>query len=131
MHLITLTWKSPVACPDMPHPVHFIKSLISQQLFRSQPLNNVMSYKTHSMTFSCMSLVCPGMPQPLHFIKGLISLKLFRSTPIYNAIPHDKTQSITLTRMPPGVCPSIPYHFHFIKGLLSLNPFRSSSLKHI
>ena len=129
-----------MVCPDMPHPVYFIKCFISPKPFRSTHLNHIRSYnvisydKTHSITLTRMSPVaCPGMPYPLHFIKGLyfgIHLDLHSSV-IYIHVPYNMTHSLTLKGKTHRACPGLHHPFHFINALISRKQFRSPPTNHM
>ena len=85
-HSVTMTWKSPFACPGMPNPLHFIKSFISWKLFRSPPINHIYSCFLWQDTFNSTNReVPPGSTTsfpPVHIIKDIISGKTYRSPPI-------------------------------------------------
>ena len=67
----------------MPHPLHFIKCVISRKLFRSPPINYIYFCSLWQAAFNNMDPRVPrGHASPAIFIKCIISWKPFRSPPI-------------------------------------------------
>ena len=83
----------------MPHPLHFIKCVISRKLFRSPPINHIYCCSLWQAAFSDMDpRVPPGHAPPALFIKCIISPPINHIYSCFDLVwPFEKFSILTLS----------------------------------